>query len=183
VYASAEYRAMLPNAFLTRVIGNLMPGHALDVCTGEGRNAVYLASRGWQVTGFDVAERGLALARAKAERAGAALSVVRSTEAAFVYGRDVWDLIVISYAPVEVTQPAFVAKLRRALRSGGSIVIESFAFDSRLGPTRLGALEIDTEQLLHAFREFTVEAYETIETVPDWGMCAAPIVRLFAHAA
>ncbi len=182
VYAAAEYQTMLPNLFLARVVEALTPGRALDVCLGQGRNSLYLASKGWRVTGFDVAEQGLTLARANARRIGAALHVIRSTEQAFSYGRSLWDLIVINYAPIEVTGPRFVSKIKRALRPGGKVLIESFAFDSRLGRTRMGALEIDPAQLLQAFADFAVETYEEVEALPDWGACSSRIIRLCAQA-
>lgn len=44
----------------------LKPGAALDAAMGQGRNALYLAQVGWNVTGFDVSEVGTAAARARA---------------------------------------------------------------------------------------------------------------------
>src|SRR5262249_26347421 len=43
-----------PTPFLMEVVKGLTPRTALDVCMGEGRNSVFLASLGWKVTGFDV---------------------------------------------------------------------------------------------------------------------------------
>src|SRR5215471_14526686 len=42
-----------PNGFLMQIVGKRQPGVALDYGMGEGRNAIYLASLGWQVWGFD----------------------------------------------------------------------------------------------------------------------------------
>ncbi|HEV3485618.1 MAG TPA: hypothetical protein VG106_09440 [Vicinamibacterales bacterium] len=50
-----------PNAFLVSVVENRKPGTALDVGMGEGRNALYLAKLGWDVTGFDPADKRLRL--------------------------------------------------------------------------------------------------------------------------
>ena len=55
-----------PNQFLPPEVAGLTPGRALDLACGEGRNAVWLATQGWEVTGVDFAGVGLA----KAERAG-----------------------------------------------------------------------------------------------------------------
>jgi hypothetical protein len=44
-----------PNSFLTEVVQGLKPGTALDYGMGSGRNALYLAKLGWQVSGFDPA--------------------------------------------------------------------------------------------------------------------------------
>jgi 2-polyprenyl-3-methyl-5-hydroxy-6-metoxy-1,4-benzoquinol methylase len=59
-----------PNAFLVEMIRNLPVGRALDVGMGQGRNAIFLAQQGWQVTGFDPAEKAVALARQQAAAAG-----------------------------------------------------------------------------------------------------------------
>ncbi len=51
-----------PNQGLVSEAAELPPGRALDLGCGEGRNSLWLAGRGWQVTGVDFA--GVALARA-----------------------------------------------------------------------------------------------------------------------
>src|SRR5262245_7320370 len=59
-----------PNAFLERAIAGLRPGRALDVAMGQGRNTIFLAKQGWDVTGYDIADTGLEAARTAAEKAG-----------------------------------------------------------------------------------------------------------------
>jgi SAM-dependent methyltransferase len=55
----------------------LPPGRALDLGCGTGRNAIYLARHGWQVTGVDLAGSVLDVARRKAAEAGVAVRLVR----------------------------------------------------------------------------------------------------------
>jgi SAM-dependent methyltransferase len=52
-----------PNQFLPPEVAGLEPGRALDLACGEGRNAVWLATQGWEVTGVDFADVGLTKAR------------------------------------------------------------------------------------------------------------------------
>jgi SAM-dependent methyltransferase len=52
-----------PNRFLVEEVARMKPGRALDLACGEGRNALWLAERGWQVTGVDFSPVGLAKAR------------------------------------------------------------------------------------------------------------------------
>ena len=59
-----------PNAVLAAEVGDLVPRTALDVGSGEGGDALWLAERGWQVTGVDFAAAALARAAARAETAG-----------------------------------------------------------------------------------------------------------------
>lgn len=42
-----------PNRFVAAELGELPPGRVLDLACGEGRNAVWLATRGWRATGID----------------------------------------------------------------------------------------------------------------------------------
>ena len=55
----------------------LSPARALDVGCGSGRDAVYLAKHGWQVTGVDFAETGLNAARRRAQEEGVEVQWVK----------------------------------------------------------------------------------------------------------
>lgn len=56
-----------PNRFVAAEFDTLPPGRALDLGAGEGRNAIWLASRGWQVTAVDFSE--VAIGRGRGLRA------------------------------------------------------------------------------------------------------------------
>lgn len=56
-----------PNAFMTEVVRGLKPGRTLDIGMGQGRNSIYLAKLSWDVTEFDISERGMELAQKSAE--------------------------------------------------------------------------------------------------------------------
>ena len=58
-----------PNAGLVAAIAGRPAGRALDLRTGEGRNAIYLAERGWDVTGVDLSDVAVAQAREERRRA------------------------------------------------------------------------------------------------------------------
>ena len=53
-------------AFLARAIDAIPPGKALDVAMGQGRNSLFLARKGWDVTGYDVSKVGPSTAEASA---------------------------------------------------------------------------------------------------------------------
>ena len=53
-----------PNRWVAQETAGLTPGRALDLACGEGRNAIWLATRGWQVTAVDFSAVGLDKARA-----------------------------------------------------------------------------------------------------------------------
>ena len=169
-----------PNELLMAMAEIRKPGRALDVGMGQGRNSVFLAMKGWEVTGFDIAEEGLAVARKNAERAGVKLSAIRETDEAFNYGTEQWDLIAYMYEPFPVTSAAYVERLRRSMKAGGIIVIESFG-EEAAAPTR-PATAIDPGQLLAAFKGFRILHFEDTVAMPDWGdRIKKRVVRMVAE--
>ncbi len=59
-----------PDATLVDAVARLTPGRALDLATGDGRNALWLARHGWRVTAVDFSQVALDRARRSAEAAG-----------------------------------------------------------------------------------------------------------------
>ena len=156
-----------PNALLISTVEGRKPGRALDIGMGQGRNSVFLALKGWDVTGFDLSDEGIATARRNAERAGVKINAIQGTEDAFDYGTEQWDLIVFVYEPFPITTAAYVQRLHRSLRAGGLIVIESFGEEesAKNRPTTA----IDPGRLLPAFKDFRPLHYQDVVGVPDWG--------------
>lgn len=74
---TAKVYSTAPNAFLVRTVSGRKAGRALDVGMGQGRNALWLAEQGWDVTGIDVSDEGVAQARAEAGRRGLRLKAER----------------------------------------------------------------------------------------------------------
>lgn len=181
VYSSSNQGfSTQPNAFLITTVEGRKPGRALDVGMGQGRNSVFLALKGWDVTGFDISDEGIAVSRKNAERAGVKLNAIRETDEAFNYGSDQWDLIVFMYEPFPVTSAAYVERLRKSMKSGGLLVIESFGADAT-APNRQST-SIDPGQLLAAFKDFRLLHFEDTMAVPDWGgRTKTRVVRMVAE--
>lgn len=156
-----------PNAFLISTVEGRKPGRALDIGMGQGRNSVFLALKGWDVTGFDLSDEGIATARRHAGRAGVKINAIVGTEDAFDYGTERWDLIVFVYEPFPITTAAYVERLHRSLRPGGLIVIEGFGEDETAKDRP--ATAIDPARLLVAFKDFRLLTYQDVVAVPDWG--------------
>lgn len=113
-----------PNRFVAEQVLPLIPGRALDLAAGEGRNAVWLATRGWAATAVDFSAAGLA----KAERLAADHGVAVTTVVADVHTYDVapgaWDLVLLSYLQLPTEER--LAVLRRAaagVASGGTLLV------------------------------------------------------------
>jgi SAM-dependent methyltransferase len=155
-----------PTELLASAIRERTPGRALDIGMGQGRNAVFLATQGWTVTGFDLSDAGLAIARESAARAGVTIDAVRASEREFDYGEARWDLVVFTYEPFPITSDAYVARLQRAMRPAARIVIESFSEPE--GKPNRTATAIDPDRLLAAFRAFRIVRFEDDVGEPDW---------------
>ena len=115
-----------PNALLMETVKNLPPGTVLDADMGEGRNALYLAQLGWQVTGVDIAEKALAFAQRRAHDLGVPLTIEVHDMATYDWGTNKWDLIVLSYAGGR----DYAARVAKALKPGGLVVLEAFHMDA-----------------------------------------------------
>jgi 2-polyprenyl-3-methyl-5-hydroxy-6-metoxy-1,4-benzoquinol methylase len=102
-----------PNGFLVEMTRARKAGTALDVGMGQGRNAIYLARQGWDVTGIDAADEGVKLARLEAARLGVKLNAVVTRFEDFDFGANRWDLIVMTYVPIRA-----IAGMTTACESG-----------------------------------------------------------------
>ena len=119
-YSAAEDVPREPSAVL-RSLGALLPnsGRALDVAGGAGRNAIWLAQRGLDVTIADVSPRGLALAEERALEAGVMITTLCTDLEDAPFPAGPWDLILsVCY----LWRPLF-AVYPQVLSPGGLLVI------------------------------------------------------------
>ena len=100
-YAGAELLwSLTPNRFVVEETGDLPAGRALDLACGEGRNAIWLAGRGWQVTGVDFSPVALGKARDLADRAGAQVQWIEAdvlTPGPEVTEAQPYELVLLAY--------------------------------------------------------------------------------------
>ncbi len=113
-----------PNRFLVAEVEGLPPGAALDVGCGEGRNAVWLAERGWRVTGVDFSAEGLAKARRLAEARGVDVEWVLADLRSYRPAEAAYDLVVVLYLHLPAHERRAVhAAVARAVRPGGVLLV------------------------------------------------------------
>jgi SAM-dependent methyltransferase len=168
-----------PSTVLVEAIERVKPGRALDVAMGQGRNALFLAQRGWTVTGFDISDEGLNAARANAKKAGVTLTAQRSSIEDFDYGEAQWDLIALIYVPYVAHEGAAMARLARALKPGGLLVIESFASD-RQSPQRR-PVDIDPTTLKASLTGFDIVRFDDLVAISEWDPQPTRLARVIAR--
>jgi SAM-dependent methyltransferase len=162
-----------PNVFLMEMVQGRPPGTALDVGMGQGRNAIWLAQQGWDVTGFDPAEKAVALARETAGKSGVHLKTEIKRTEDFDFGERRWDLILLSY----VGGRGMTDILQRALKPGGVLVIEGFHRDATKNGPIGGAVVFDTGELPSLFPQLRVVRYEEPVADADFGQVKVRLVR------
>lgn len=165
-----------PNAYLVRMIEGRDPGRALDVGMGQGRNAIWLAKLGWNVTGFDPAEKAVALAHELADEAGVKIATQTVGSEEFDWGSEQWDLVVLSY----VSSRAWIDTIHRALRPGGLVVLEAFHEDATKNASIGRGVVFETNELLELFSSFRILSYEDTTATADFGRRETRVVRLLA---
>lgn len=112
-----------PNRFVVREVEGMPPGRALDLACGEGRNALWLAERGWEVVGVDFSATGLA----KAARLAGHRGVSVTWEAADVRDWDPphhFDLVLLAYLQLPAPdRRRALAVAAGALGPGGTLLV------------------------------------------------------------
>lgn len=112
-----------PNQFLARELSDLEPGTGLDVACGEGRNALWLAERGWRMIGVDFSAVAIDKARAIAARRHLDVSFEVADARAWRCPVSV-DLAIVFYLqqPWSMMESA-IANTAAAVEPGGTILI------------------------------------------------------------
>lgn len=116
-----------PNDFLREVAPSLPVGRTLCIGDGEGRNGVFLAELGHQVTTVDLSPVGVVKARRLATDRGVEIDARVADLEHFDLGSDHWDCIVSVFCHLPpALRHGVYAKVPSALRSGGCFVLEAY---------------------------------------------------------
>ena len=116
-----------PNDFLMEMSDRLPAGKVLCLAEGEGRNAVWLAEQGYQVTAVDASEVGLKKARQLAEMRGVHIITVHADLADFEIEPEYWDVIVsiFCHLPPELRRKVH-HECVQGLRPDGLMLVEAY---------------------------------------------------------
>lgn len=113
-----------PNAWVVRELSELPAGRALDLAAGEGRNAVWLARRGWQVDAVDFSAVALKRADDLARSHEVALKTQVADLTRFTPEPEAYDLVLLAYLHLEPeAMGGVLRKAAAAARPGGTLLL------------------------------------------------------------
>ena len=168
-FRQGEYpEAPEPSPILRRFIDDVPAGRALDVATGTGRNALFLASSGYTVDAIDRSRVGLEIAREAATDRGIKERIdwIQADVPSYAFPTDRYALVTISYYRAVDRFP----DIKEALVPGGYLFVEHHLRSTEptpSGPTS-DRYRFAANELLHANLDLTVLYYdETTEERPD----------------
>lgn len=155
-----------PNRLFAAEVASLEPGRALDVACGEGRNAVWLAERGWRVTGVDFADVALAKAAELAAARGVAVEWLLGDVLELSPEPRSFDLVVVLY--LQLPADELEVALRRAadaVAPGGTLIVlghdTTNLTDGYGGPKDVSVL-FTPEQVVAALDGLEIERAEKV---------------------
>jgi 2-polyprenyl-3-methyl-5-hydroxy-6-metoxy-1,4-benzoquinol methylase len=113
-----------PNRFLVAEVSDLPAGRALDLATGEGRNAVWLAEQGWRVTGVDFSRVALDKAAQLAHTRGVEVEWAASDLVAYRPEPRAFDLVIAFYLQVpQADRRPILRAAAEAVAAGGTLLV------------------------------------------------------------
>ncbi|MDP2952362.1 MAG: class I SAM-dependent methyltransferase, partial [Chloroflexota bacterium] len=115
-----------PAEFLLENIELLPGGRVLDVAMGEGRNAIHLAKKGFEVEGVDISQEAVRAALQSAREAGVSIKArVADLESGYTIEEDAYDAIVC----INYLHRPLIPQIKQGLRRGGMVLYETFTVD------------------------------------------------------
>lgn len=167
-YADAGFAyGTAPNDFVVEVAARIPEGPVLCLAEGEGRNAVYLASRGHEVTAMDLSVVGLEKAQALAKERGVTLTTMAADLSTYVIEENQWSAIVCIWMHLpKALRAQVLASAARGLKPGGLLILESYT-PAQLelntgGPRDVGML-VAPQDLREELASLSLEVFETME--------------------
>lgn len=175
-------RLWIPDAdsSLKEAAADIEPTDALDLGCGEGRNALYLARAGFQVTAVDFAN--VALERLKAVATTEGLTVQTVCEDMFTYltsPHQFHFVVLANIHPPRDRRQALYKAIRHVITPGGRLYLIGHHVDSLgiAGPPDKDLL-IDEDEIKDAFREFVVRTLKKVSDISDHGHPAPSLVAV-----
>lgn len=147
-----------PAGILKKFVDVLPVGRALDLAMGEGRNAVFLAKKGFIVDGVDISEVALRKANRLARELAVTVNTINADLNHYQIKADTYEVILnIAYL-----QRSLIPQIKKGLKHGGVVVFENYTVDQLKNPGGQGMNRewcLDKGELREAFKEFQIVHY------------------------
>ncbi|AUV82728.1 SAM-dependent methyltransferase [Salinigranum rubrum] len=168
-FREGEYpRDPEPSPVLRAVLDRFPAGRALDIATGTGRNAVFLAERGYEVDGIDQSREGLEITRERAAERGVddRLSLTQGDAKEYDYPESTYDVVTISFFRTLDR----LNDIKEALTPGGVLFYQHHlrSPEATVGPSG-DRYRFRANELLNACLDLTVLYYEASTEYPEAG--------------
>jgi len=154
------------NQFVVRYLSDLPPGRVLDLASGQGRNAVWLAGRGHSVTAIDISDVAAQQAGEVANQAGVEVEFVTADLLEWEPEAEAFDLVLLSYLQVPGDlRRAVHDKAIRAVAPGGVVFVIAHHLanlDAGVGGPPDPEVLFTEDQLAGDFAELDVEVLERV---------------------
>lgn len=149
-----------PIPFLKKNVDLLPKGKTLDLAMGEGRNGVFLATQGFEVTGLDISAKGLEKAHRLAKEHGVTISTHAVDLETYELKEAAYDTIICTY----YLQHSLFPKMKDALRSGGMVLVETYTLGHlKYRPRFRKEYLIKANELLKIFEDFKILRYQDVD--------------------
>ena len=145
-----------PIPFLVDNVHLLRKGKVLDIAMGEGRNGVYLATKGFEVLGLDISEKGLEKAHNLAKKNKVTIETKVVDLESFTLEPNSYDVILCTY----YMQKDLFKQFQSALKPGGMIVVETYNVDYLKYVQFSRKWALDTNEMLDIFKGLRVIRYQ-----------------------
>lgn len=157
-----------PNQFVEAVCADLPPGRAIDLAAGEGRNAIWLAERGWDATALDFSDVAIDKAKQLAERRGVTITAAVADLNDHVPDAGAYDLVIVAYLQLPDDQlTPILGRAASAVAPGGTFLLISHDLSNldggHGGPQRPEVLTTPDQVVAAIGNELTVERAEVVE--------------------
>jgi 2-polyprenyl-3-methyl-5-hydroxy-6-metoxy-1,4-benzoquinol methylase len=161
-----------PSQFLVDNITLLPKGWVFDVAMGNGRNAIYLASMGFNVEGVDISFEAVNNALELARKAGVTIRAETvDLETKYSIKKDSYNSIICFY----YLQRSLITQIKDGLKVGGVVVYETYIVDqTKFGRPKNPDYLLEHNELLDMFRDFRCLRYH--EGIVEDRMAIASIV-------
>ncbi|MCC7441035.1 MAG: methyltransferase domain-containing protein [Bdellovibrionales bacterium] len=155
-----------PAEFLKKHVELLPVGRALDIAMGEGRNAVYLAQKGFQVDGVDISDVALRKARRLAREHNVPIRAINADLRDYVIQPGAYEVIL----DIQYLQRSLIPQIQRGLKPGGVVVFENHTVDQLRNPDGHGIPRdylLEQGELRRLFADLEVLVYEEVNDGKD----------------